>query len=217
MSGGYSVITVPSREPTNQTKRDKDKQRFEPTSARAGERIKRRHAERGHREGKARKRASVVREKERGREMRKEGPERGGWGQRRRSRPSLSMTCDRFLLCNSLQLAATRQPLLFPLLPPPAPPPPCCSSQTFPLPLFLLIFVARCCIHHVHRYAIVYNVLDTFCRRSIDSIDSIGGPEKGPPRGPDKDDATADSSNRKAKRILRECPVCCAHFAPFIT
>lgn len=45
VSGGYSVITVPSREPTNQTKRDKDKQRFEPTSARAGERIKRRHAE----------------------------------------------------------------------------------------------------------------------------------------------------------------------------
>lgn len=51
VSGGYSVITVPSREPTNQTKRDKDKQRFEPTSARAGERIKRRHAERGQREG----------------------------------------------------------------------------------------------------------------------------------------------------------------------
>lgn len=32
VSGGYPVITVPSREPTNQTKRDKDKQRFEPTS-----------------------------------------------------------------------------------------------------------------------------------------------------------------------------------------
>lgn len=31
VSGGYSVIMVPSREPTNQTKRDKDKQRFEPT------------------------------------------------------------------------------------------------------------------------------------------------------------------------------------------
>lgn len=75
MSGGYSVITVPSREPTNQTKRDKDKQRFEPTSVRAGERIKRRHAERGR---KGRKRVIVVRE----REMRKEGPERGGWGQR---------------------------------------------------------------------------------------------------------------------------------------
>lgn len=36
MSGGYSVITVPSREPTNQTKRDKDKQRFGPTRARTG-------------------------------------------------------------------------------------------------------------------------------------------------------------------------------------
>lgn len=55
------------------------------------------------------------------------------------------------------------------------------SQSTFPLPLFLLIFVARRCIHHVHRYAIAYNVLDTFCRRSIDSIDSIEGPEKDPP------------------------------------
>lgn len=45
VSSEYSVITVPSREPTNQTKRDKDKQRFEPTSVQAGERIKRRHAE----------------------------------------------------------------------------------------------------------------------------------------------------------------------------
>lgn len=36
VSGGYSVITVPSREPTNQTKRDKDKQRFEPTSSGGG-------------------------------------------------------------------------------------------------------------------------------------------------------------------------------------
>lgn len=36
VSGGYSVITVPSREPTNQTKRDKDKQRFEPTRSGGG-------------------------------------------------------------------------------------------------------------------------------------------------------------------------------------
>lgn len=73
MSGGYSVITVPSREPTNQTKRDKDKQRFEPTSARAGERIKRRHAERGHREGRGgRGRSWCERERERDE---KRGPE----------------------------------------------------------------------------------------------------------------------------------------------
>ena len=32
VSARYPVITVPSREPTNQTKRDKDKQRIEPTS-----------------------------------------------------------------------------------------------------------------------------------------------------------------------------------------
>lgn len=44
MSGGYSVITAPSRKPTNQTKRDKDKQRFELTSS-DREGIKRRHAE----------------------------------------------------------------------------------------------------------------------------------------------------------------------------
>lgn len=73
MSGGYSVITVPSREPTNQTKRDKDKQRFESTSARMGERIKRRHAERGHRKGREEREGD---RSERG--MRKEGPEVGG-------------------------------------------------------------------------------------------------------------------------------------------
>lgn len=44
MSSGYSVITAPSRKPTNQTKRDKDKQRFELTSS-DREGIKRRHAE----------------------------------------------------------------------------------------------------------------------------------------------------------------------------
>lgn len=82
-----------------------------------------------------------------------------------------------------VQLVATRRNATASSLPASPPPAPCRSSQTFPLPLFLLIFVARRCIHHVHRYAIVYNVLDTFCRRSIDSIDSIGGPEKGPPVG----------------------------------
>jgi len=132
VSGGYSVITVPSREPTNQTKRDKDKQRFEPTSTQAGERIKRRHAECGHREGREGKEGACG-EREREREMRKEDSKRGGWGQRRRSRPSLSMTCDRFLLCNSLQLAATRQPLLFP---PPASPAPA-SRRLLRLFLFL--------------------------------------------------------------------------------
>lgn len=44
MSGGYFVITAPSRKPTNQTKRDKDKQRFELTSS-DREGIKRRQAE----------------------------------------------------------------------------------------------------------------------------------------------------------------------------
>lgn len=112
-----------------------------------------------------------------------------------------------------VQLVATRRNATASSLPPFFAPPalPRRSSQTFPLPLFLLIFVARHCIHRVHRYAIAYNVLDTFCRRSIDSIDSIEGPEKGPPRGPDKD-AAADSGNRKAKRILRECPVRQASF-----
>lgn len=82
------------------------------------------------------------------------------------------MTCDRFLLCNSLQLAATRQPLLFPPL----------SLLFLRLLSFLLsrlIFVARRCINHVHRYAIADDVLGTFCRRSIDSVDSIERPEKG--------------------------------------
>ncbi|KYM80127.1 hypothetical protein ALC53_09221 [Atta colombica] len=50
----------PSREPTNQTKRDKDKQRFEPTSTQAGERIKRRHAECGHRKGREEKEGACV-------------------------------------------------------------------------------------------------------------------------------------------------------------
>lgn len=71
VSGGYSVITVPSREPTNQTKRDKDKQRFEPTSVRTGERIKRRHAEQtqGRKEGKKMRKRG--RERERNCERRK--------------------------------------------------------------------------------------------------------------------------------------------------
>lgn len=53
VSGGYSVIMVPGREPANQTKRDKDKQRSEPTKRlgeRERERIKRRHAEQKERE-----------------------------------------------------------------------------------------------------------------------------------------------------------------------
>lgn len=36
VSAGYPVIMMPSREPTNQTKRDKDKQRIEPIRADGG-------------------------------------------------------------------------------------------------------------------------------------------------------------------------------------
>lgn len=80
------------------------------------------------------------------------------------------------------------------------------SQSTFPLPLFLLIFVARRCIHHVHRYAIAYNVLDTFCRRSIDSIDSIEGPEKDPLVGPIKTMLQLTAATEKRSGCLRECP-----------
>lgn len=128
--------------------------------------------------------------------------ERGG----RSSRPSLSMTCDRFLLCNSLQLAATRQPLLFS---------PLSFLSLLLLPrlrsshLLRLIFVARRCINH--RYAIAGDVLGTFCRRSIDSIDSIERPEKGV-RGPIKTTLrlTATAEGRR-ERILRECQTRTSH------
>ncbi|KYQ58313.1 hypothetical protein ALC60_02733 [Trachymyrmex zeteki] len=191
----------PSREPTNQTKRDKDKQRFEPTSTQAGERIKRRHAECGYREGRE------GREGARGeRKMRKEGSKKR-WVGTEEAQQALVKYDVRSL--PFVQLVATRRNATASSLPSSSP---SCSyisssSQTFPLSPFLLIFVARC-IHHVHRYAIAYNVLDTFCRRSIDSIDSIEEPEKGPLplRGPDKDDAMADSGNRKAQRTLREYP-----------
>lgn len=135
-------------------------------------------------------------------------PRRGDGG--RRSRPSLSMTCDRFLLCNSLQLAAARQPLLFsPLFPPPLPVL-LLLRLLFSL-LLRLIFVARRCINHVHRYAIADDVLGTFCRRSIDSVDSIERPEKGL-RGPIKTTLrlTAAAEGRR-ERILRECQARTSH------
>lgn len=69
------------------------------------------------------------------------------------------------------------------------------------LPLFLLIFVAGRCSAippRAHRYAIARDVLGTFCRRSIDSVDSIEGRGKGS-RGTDKDNAAADSDGRETR------------------
>lgn len=116
MSGGYSVITVPSREPTNQTKRDKDKQRFEPTSVRAGERIKRWHAERGR---KGRERVIVGK---------KERDEKRGFGERwvgtEEAQPGLVKYDVRSL--PFVQLVATRRNATASSLPPsslPAAPP----------------------------------------------------------------------------------------------
>lgn len=126
----------------------------------------------------------------------------------KRSRPSLSMTCDRFLLCNSLQLAATRQPLRFPsLLLPSFFPSFHLILLRLPLSLlFLLIFVARRRIHHVcTAMQSRCDVLGAFCRRSIDSADSIEGPEKGP-AGPDKDDAAADSGGRRCFTRMPNMP-----------
>jgi len=176
VSGGYSVITVPSREPTNQTKRDKDKQRFEPTSTQAGERIKRRHAECGHREGREGKEGACG-ERERERDEKRGLEER--WVGTEEAQQALVKYDVRSL--PFVQLVATRRNATASSLPSSSLSCSCISSssQTFPLSPFLLIFVARC-IHYMHRYAIAYNVLDTFCRRSIDSIDSIEGPEKGP-------------------------------------
>lgn len=139
VSGGYSVITVPSREPTNQTKRDKDKQRFEPTKPGRGKN----KAEARRMDGEGRKEKDSESERERwvgGGEVREPGERRirRGSGEesgdrgRERNGPSLSMTCDRFLLCNSLQLAATRQPLRFPSLPPPPPTPPSPPTRASP-------------------------------------------------------------------------------------
>lgn len=97
------------------------------------------------------------------------------------------MTCDRFLLCNSLQLVATRRDatasarLLLSL------------SFSFTCPFALLPLDFRCSLHcvfaphrtapHLHCYAIAHDVLGTFCRRAIEDsflIDSIEGRGKGP-------------------------------------
>lgn len=193
MSGGYSVITVPSREPTNQTKRDKDKQRFEPTSVRAGERIKRRHAERGR---KGRKRVIVVRERD---EKRRPGERWVGTEEAQQALVKYDVRSLPFV-----QLVATRRNATASSLSP---------SSSFPSCSFLSFFSDfsssslspdfRCTPLHPPRAPLCNRVqCIEHLLSSIDRLDSIEGPEKGPPRGPDKDDAVTDSGNQKAKRIL---------------
>lgn len=216
VSGGYSVITVPSREPANQTKRDKDKQRSEPTrrpsaiGGRETERIKRRHAERNARREKQEETRMKGEREENGDVRAKRISKRGGGGsmgtgEGTRSGPSLSMTCDRFLLCDSLQLAATpRQPLRFPssssrLL----------SRAFSPARSLLLIFVPR--RPRLRRAPLCNRGTMYWAPFVVDRStrpDSIGGPEKGPTR-PDKDDAATDSGDRRAKR--RGGPGTCQH------
>jgi len=103
-------------------------------------------------------------------------PKRGGGSVRTegdaRSGPSLSMTCDRFLLCDSLQLAATpRQPLRFPSS----------SSSSSSFSSFLLFFLElllallpdfRCLgrVRDVHRYAIA----PRYIGHLLSSIDRFG-------------------------------------------